>query len=172
MARWLAVLAVLFDILAPLLVLLPRTRAADPRNCDLDPASSRPGLHQAEYQSRHSHLPGERRHRFDRDACLLCSRGPSLRRRPRTRRIADRQAGCIVKREARDVQLLGSITHDGCRKRVRTDAKLRPDQAGSSGLLAVFLVNAGSDGIAYRSAMKNAAHQPPHSARSVGQRNG
>ena len=90
--------------------------------------------------------------------CLLCSRGPSLRRRPRTRRIADRQAGCIVKREAKDVQLLGSITHDGCRKRVRTDAKLRPDQAGSSGLLAVFLVNAGSDGIAYRSAMKNAAH--------------
>ena len=90
--------------------------------------------------------------------CLLCSRGPSLRRRPRTRRIADRQAGCIVKREAREVQLLGSITHDGCRKRVRTDAKLRPDQAGSSGLLAVFLANAGSDGIAYRSAMKNAAH--------------
>ena len=30
MARWLAALAVLFDILAPLLVLLPRTRAADP----------------------------------------------------------------------------------------------------------------------------------------------
>jgi len=56
-------------------------------------------------------------------------------------RMADRQAGCIVKREARDVQFLGSITHDGCRKRVRTDAKLRRDQAGSSGLLAVFLVN-------------------------------
>ena len=36
--------------------------------------------------------------------------------------------------------------------------KLCRDQAGSSGLLAVFLVNAGSDGIAYRSAMKNAAH--------------
>jgi hypothetical protein len=45
-----------------------------------------------------------------------------------------------------------------CRIRVPTDAKVRKDQAGSSGSLAVFLVNAGSDGIAYRSAMKDAAH--------------
>src|SRR5262245_1529601 len=85
MARWLAALAVLVDILAPLVVLLPRTRSADPRNYDLDPASSRPGLHHAEHQSRPSHLAGQRCHRFDRDAVhLLCSRGPSLRCGPRT----------------------------------------------------------------------------------------
>jgi hypothetical protein len=73
---------------------------------------------------------------------------------------------------ARGDRIRSSESAIGCRQRVRTDAKLRWYKADSSGLLAVFLVNAGSDGIAYRSAMKDAAHQPPHSARSVGQRNG
>src|SRR5262249_21734919 len=81
---------------------------------------------------------------------------PRCSAKPPSHAIADQlfsKSNCRrwVKREARDVQLVGSITHDGCCKRVCTHAKLH--RTGSSSLLAVFLVNAGSDGIAYRSAM-------------------
>src|SRR5262249_49195262 len=57
-ARRLAALAILTNILAPLVVLLPRARAPTLRSWIFDPPSPWSGLPHAEHQSRHSHVSG------------------------------------------------------------------------------------------------------------------